>query len=128
MKAKIAIVGSRSFKKQSDFKTMNKFILSKIKIEEISQVVSGGAKGADSLGKKFAGLHKLKYKEFLPDWKTYGRSAGMIRNNYIIRNADIVFAFWDGKSKGTKNSIKIAKDTGKDLFLFLFKKTILKGD
>ena len=72
-------------------------------------IVSGGANGADTLAKRYAIEHSLNYKEYLPDWKTYGKRAGFIRNQDIIDNSDFVFAFWDGASAGTKNSIDLAK-------------------
>lgn len=45
---------------------------------------------------------------YIPDWELYGKSAGPIRNRKMVSKSDVVFAFWDGKSKGTKNSIDTA--------------------
>ena len=49
------------------------------------------------------------------DWERYGRGAGMIRNKQIIADADVVIAFWDGASKGTKNSVELARKAKKKL-------------
>ena len=78
-------------------------------------IVSGGAKGADSLARHYAVVNDIELVEFIPDWKKYGRGAGMKRNKDIIENCDYCIAFWDGKSKGTKNSINLAKKSNKGL-------------
>lgn len=70
--------------------------------EDTTEIVSGGAKGVDSSAREYAQAHDIKLTEFLPEYEKYGRSAPLKRNITIIENADIVLAFWDGKSKGTK--------------------------
>jgi hypothetical protein len=114
---KIAIVGSRSF---NDYDLLKESILSKVRIEEIDMMVSGGADGADSLGELFAKLNNIPTKIYRPNWNKYGKKAGIIRNEYIIEYSDIIFAFWDGESKGTKNSIDIAQRKGKELNIIVF--------
>lgn len=57
---------------------------------------------------------------FIPDWKKYGRSTGIRRNKDIIDNSDIVVAFWDGESRGTKNSINQAKKADKPCHIHYF--------
>ena len=116
---KIAIVGSREF---TDYKLLMSTILSKIMYSDITCVVSGGAKGADKLGEQFAdelGIEKLIFK---PDWNQYGKRAGYMRNIDIINAADIVFAFWDGVSKGTLHSINLAKSTSKVIHIIQYTK------
>lgn len=109
----VAVIGSRSFK---NFELL-KNTLSKI---EISLIISGGADGADSLAERYAREQSIPTKIFLPDWKKYGKSAGMIRNTDIINEADIVVAFWDKSSKGTKDSIDKANKLDKKLILVTF--------
>lgn len=105
---KIAIIGSRGFNDYDLLKyTMEKY--------DASTIISGGAKGADSLAKKYANEFSLELIEFLPDWSKYGRSAGFIRNLDIINNSDVVVAFWDGTSKGTLHSITTSQKKGKPL-------------
>ena len=108
----IAIIGSRGF---YDYIILENTLLEFISIEKPSdiKIVSGGAIGADSLGKQFAIKHNLHHIEFLPDWKKFGRGAGIRRNTTIIENSDIVFAFWDMKSKGKNDSINKAIKMGK---------------
>lgn len=79
------------------------------------KIISGGARGADTLAERFASEFCLDTLIFKADWSLYGKSAGYIRNNDIIKSADIVFAFWDGKSKGTKHSIDLANKYNKGL-------------
>ena len=78
------------------------------------QVISGKAKGADSLGEIWArDFTDMPVLEFPADWDKHGRRAGWIRNNQMAEVATHVVAFWDGKSRGTKMMIDIARD--KDL-------------
>lgn len=99
----IAVVGSRNFR---DYTFLSK-ILSKV--SNITSIVSGGADGADSLAEQYAELHGIRLKLFLPEYEKYGKSAPIIRNRDIISNADMCIAFWDGKSRGTKHTISLAK-------------------
>lgn len=99
----IAIVGSRSFNDYSLMKSECSFI------DENDTIVSGGAKGADSLAKRLSHNIGCKYLEYPAQWDLYGKSAGYRRNVDIIKRADVVLAFWDGKSKGTKHSIGLAE-------------------
>ena len=73
-------------------------------------IISGGARGADMLAEAWAeeyGFNKIIHHA---DWDTHGKSAGFIRNQQMIdENPDLVIAFWDGKSKGTKHTLGLAK-------------------
>lgn len=109
---KLAIVGSRKF---NDYNKMCDFVLSKFKLEDIEVVVSGGAKGADSLAEKFANDNNIPISIKAADWKKYGKAAGPIRNKLIIEEADAVVAFPASDSKGTLHDIKLAQQMGKRL-------------
>ena len=78
----------------------------------ITEIVSGGARGADKLGELLAKNEKLPVKLFEADWDTHGKSAGYIRNSEMADYGDILLAFWDGKSKGTKHMIDLATKKG----------------
>jgi hypothetical protein len=80
-------------------------------------LVSGGAKGADTLGERYAKEHNIETKIFLPDWEKYGKKAGFLRNTDIINEAELIIAFWDGQSKGTKDSIDKAFKSEKKLLI-----------
>lgn len=109
---KIAVIGSRSF---DDYPKMKK-VLDSLK-DKITGIVSGGAKGADSLAEKWASENDVPIVIFFPNWDKYGKKAAMIRNKLIIDECDQVVAFWDGKSPGTRNSLSIARIQNKKYFI-----------
>lgn len=106
----LAIIGSRNFNDYNLLKGVCDNIRNKY---DITHIVSGGAKGADSLGEQYAELNGLRKIIYLPDWEKHGKAAGFIRNKEIIRDADFVVAFWDGISKGTLHSINLSKESNK---------------
>ena len=110
---KIAVIGSRSF---SDFKLLEKVLST----HNITEIISGGARGADSLAEQYAKEHNIKTTVFLPDWNKYGKSAGFRRNSDIIEACDEVIAFWDGVSRGTLDSIMKASKLKKRLHVYKF--------
>ena len=103
---KLAIIGSRTY---NNFEELEYRINSIFDISKISLIISGGAAGADSLGEKFALKYNIPTKIYYPDWKNLGKSAGFVRNINIIKVCDILIAFWDGNSKGTKHSLDLAE-------------------
>jgi len=103
----IAVVGSRRF---TSYDTLVDVLAEHV--TSLDALVSGGAAGADSLARKYAIEYGLKIVEYLPEWKKYGRAAGPIRNKLIVDDADVLIAFWDQKSKGTNNSIALARKKG----------------
>jgi hypothetical protein len=108
---KVAVVGSRSF---NDYEKLKQTL---DQTPDISRIISGGAKGADSLAEQWArekGIETVVYK---PDWAKYGRGAGVVRNRLIIEDCDYCIAFWDGESKGTKSSIDYCKKLNKRLLV-----------
>jgi hypothetical protein len=109
----VAVIGSRDFK---DYEKV-KQTLSKL---NITLIVSGGAKGADTLGERYADEHNIPKKIFLPDWEKHGKVAGFLRNTDIINEAELIVAFWDGHSKGTKDSINKAEKQGKKIIIVQF--------
>ena len=106
---KVGIVGSREFKNYELFSDVMKQYLS-----DISWVVSGGAPGADSLAEKWAKENKKMLTIYPADWFNFGKRAGYVRNTDIVKNSDMIIAFWDGKSKGTKHTIGLTQKMGKE--------------
>lgn len=96
----VAIIGSRN---------LGVIGLENFLPENVTGLVSGGAKGVDTCARKYAQAHNIPLTEFLPDYTRYGRSAPLKRNLEIIAYADLVLAFWDGKSRGTKYVIDNCK-------------------
>ncbi len=101
---KIAIIGSRNVK----FINLDEYLL-----RNITEIVSGGAKGVDTCAKEYAEKNNIKLTEFLPEYNKYGKAAPLKRNLQIIEYADEVLAFWDGKSKGTKYVIDMCQKSNK---------------
>jgi len=115
---KLAIVGSRTF---NDYRLLVETMWTHFPISYNKyEIISGGAMGADSLGQALAKNWELKYTVFKPDWDKYGKPAGFIRNQQIVDTCDIVLAFWDGKSKGTQDTINKAKKAKKPTFVVYF--------
>ena len=100
---KVGIVGSRGF---SGLEKVRDYVKS---LDKDTIIVSGGAKGVDETAEKMGEELGMKVVLFKPDWKKYGRGAGIVRNKEICEYSDMVCAFWDGKSKGTLNTIDTAK-------------------
>ena len=90
---KIAVIGSRDLKVEN----LGDYLSS-----DVTEIVSGGAKGIDTCAREYAKENRLKLTEFLPDYKRFGRGAPLKRNLEIVAYADCVIAFWDGTSRGTK--------------------------
>lgn len=104
---KIIIAGTRYF---DDYELMKATLDPYLKGRTDVEIVSGGANGADKLGEQYANEHGFPVKRFPADWEKYGRKAGPIRNGEMADYADGCFIFWDGKSRGTKSMITLAKD------------------
>lgn len=90
---------------------------------EVSEVVSGKAKGVDTLGEVWALKHNVPVGAFPADWNAHGRSAGPIRNRQMAEYADALIAIWDGESKGTANMIQQARKNKLNVFIYLVKDT-----
>lgn len=103
---KVAVIGSRNLKIDD---------LGKYLPAETTEIVSGGAKGVDTSAREYALANSIKLTEFLPDYAKYKRGAPLKRNIQIVEYSDMVIAFWDGKSKGTKFVIETCKKIQKQL-------------
>lgn len=125
---KVIIAGSRSI---TDFETVKKAI--ECCPFSISEVVSGGAKGVDLLGEKYAGEENIPKEVFKPSWSNlevpgaivktnkygkYNAKAGIDRNEEMGDYADALIAVWDGKSKGTQHMIGYMEFLDKDVFIY----------
>ena len=109
---KVIVAGSRS---------ITDYYIVKEAIEDsgfkITEVVCGGAKGVDSLGRDWSFFNVIPVKEFPAKWKKYGKKAGIIRNTEMIEYADAIVAVWNGRSKGTKHCIDLAVKKGLDYYI-----------
>lgn len=95
---KFGIVGTRTFDDYEFFKKNTEFFF-------INEIHTGDARGVDSMARKYAIEKDLPLTIHCADWDFYGKAAGPIRNVTIIESVDMILAFWDGKSVGTKQVI-----------------------
>lgn len=90
----------------------NEIVANRNDISEVV-IISGTARGADRLGELYAERTNSKIKRFPADWDNLGKRAGYVRNaemaKYAAKGIGVLVAFWDGKSKGTKHMIDLAK-------------------
>lgn len=109
------VIGSRDF---NDFKFAERCINQLRGYNEVC-IVSGGAKGADSIAKDYAEKYQLPFVVYPADWSK-GKGAGFLRNTQIVEDCDLLVCFWDGKSRGTKDSIDKARERKINTVLFYF--------
>uniref|UniRef100_A0A6C0BN01 YspA cpYpsA-related SLOG domain-containing protein n=1 Tax=viral metagenome TaxID=1070528 RepID=A0A6C0BN01_9ZZZZ len=117
---KLAIVGSRDFQNEVQFNDWMREALAEWSAETTPPilVVSGGARGADSLGEKWANARGIETLIFKPDWKTHGKRAGILRNYDIISAATHVIAFPSRHGRGTQHSIRVAREQQKPVLVY----------
>jgi len=133
---KVIIAGTRSF---NDYEFLKQKCDYYLKNEDNIVIVSGKASGADSLGEQYAQEKKYKIKEFPADWSnldlkpsiirkrsdgtTYNAYAGIHRNEEMAKYADALILFYDGKSKGSKAMLELAKKYNLKIKVVLYEKT-----
>lgn len=107
---KVAVIGSRGL----SIENLEDYIP-----DGTTEIVSGGAHGVDASAREYALRRGLKLTEYLPEYSRYGRAAPLKRNITIIENADLVLAFWDGKSRGTQYVIDNCKKRNIPLKIYI---------
>ena len=127
---RIIIAGSRDF---NDYELLKREALNILKQnnrpKDTVKIISGTARGADTLGEQFAKEFGLEVKKFIPDWDRLGKRAGYIRNAEMAKyatkddNNGMLIAFWDGKSKGTKHMIDLANRYGLEVHVVNYKES-----
>ena len=121
---KLAVTGSRTF---CDYAWLEQCLLRSFRVEDIEAVVSGGARGADTLAARFARRHGIALIEIRADWERHGKKAGPMRNSEIIREADVLAAFWDGASAGTRDTLAKARRAGLRVLIYPCSRGPLEG-
>ena len=124
---RVIIAGSRDF---NDYELLKKsaieIITKKTMLPDLTRIISGGARGADTLGERFANEMGLEISRFIPDWDGLGKRAGYVRNAEMAKfavednNDGMLIAFWDGQSRGTKHMIDLAKRYGLEVHVVNF--------
>ena len=117
---KLIIAGSRNVTEYDELK--HAIVNLSIVIHDVTEVVSGGARGADALGEKFAKEYNIPLKIFPANWDKHGKSAGYIRNAEMAKYADTLLALWDEESRGTKHMIDLMSKEKKKTYVYVVKK------
>jgi hypothetical protein len=112
----VAIVGTRDFQTPAiaaHFKqAVEKYVNA---LPPGTVVVTGGARGVDSWAEQAAVAAGLMVVVYTAKWRELGKAAGMIRNTEIVKRCDRLVAFWNGKSRGTADTITKARKAGKSV-------------
>lgn len=115
---KITITGSRNW-------TNTDLLIETLERYTITELIHGGATGADQLAANWAKEKSIKITERKPDYDTHKSTATHVRNSEMVQMADGVIAFWDGESKGTASTIEKARKAGKLLQVVMIDENIL---
>lgn len=102
------IAGCRDYNNYNEAKEFIDSCLSDIRKEYSIVIISGGAKGADAIGERYATENGFAIERYPANWEKYGRSAGPRRNMQMTIACDLVICFWDGKSRGSRSMIDCA--------------------
>jgi len=117
---KLIIAGGRNFNDYDLLKEKVDYYLKNT--NESVEIVSGKAKGADTLGERYAKENGYGLSLFPADWNRYGKGAGYIRNKEMAEYATHCICFWDGESRGTKMMIDLAKERDLKVRVINYKK------
>ncbi|OYT14606.1 MAG: hypothetical protein B7C24_17425 [Bacteroidetes bacterium 4572_77] len=114
---KVIIAGSRTI---ADYNIVKNAIKQSGWLDEITIIVSGGARGVDQLALKFAEDYNITTTVFHPDWKKYRKGAGYKRNVEMANYGDRLIAIQRNFSKGTDHMIETMLKMNKKVFLNQF--------
>lgn len=123
---RIIVAGGRDFDDYELLKATLKEYIDGLDVVDLSQIViiSGAARGADTLGEHFAYDYGISIRRFPAKWDELGKRAGWVRNaemaKYAAEKHGVLFAFWDGKSRGTKNMIDLANRYGLEVHVVYY--------
>lgn len=109
---RLIIAGGRDFTDYELLRDRCDFKLSSVDTTHDITIISGGARGADSLAQQYSTDRNYALEIMEADWDTHGKSAGYKRNQAMSDVATHLIAFWDGESRGTKHMIDIATRAG----------------
>ena len=122
---KVIVAGSRTF----NYPELLDKVLSKYRLFHFNftELIHGGARGADTLAMLWAEKNDIPVRCFPADWDKYGKKAGYIRNKQMAEYGEILIAFWDGQSKGTRMMIELAKEHNVNVIIVKYAWDELKG-
>jgi predicted Rossmann fold nucleotide-binding protein DprA/Smf involved in DNA uptake len=118
MPIKIGVSGTRFNNDYANFCLLFNSALSDLN-DHIALIISGGAKGVDTMAGRWAREHQIPLSEHKPDWDKFGKGAAFIRNKEIVDECDVLIAFplANGESHGTENTIATARKQGKKVIV-----------
>lgn len=101
---KLLIAGSRG---------ITDFDLSEHVPKDTEMIISGGAKGIDTVASEYAVKHNIPITIVRPQYEQFGIAAPIKRNEQMVEMADEILVVWDGASRGTKSTIDLARRMNK---------------
>lgn len=107
---KVLVVGSRS---------IEHFDLSAYMPTDAEMIISGGARGIDTVAEKYADQYGISKLIMRPDYRRFGKAAPLKRNEKMVEAADLVLVIWDGVSRGAKYTAEYAKKKGKEVLVII---------
>ena len=118
---KLIIAGSRDLTLKYPL-AISDFVTHFLDGDRPKEVVSGGAKGIDTLGEEYAGSRYIAVKKFEADWYANGKAAGPMRNKQMAKYADKALIIWDGESRGSANMKEEMLKLGKPIYEVIIRK------
>ena len=111
---RVAIVGSRHF---PDPDRVEAFVES---LPAGTRLVTGSASGVDASATRAARRRGLAVQVVAAGFEeARDPSAGEARNQRLVDGCDLLVAFWDGASTGTRATVNRALDSGREVQVFV---------
>jgi hypothetical protein len=124
---KLCICGSRNLKEDFDLEYLHSIITTRF--TNITEIISGGAKGADKIGEAYAAQYKIKLSKFLPNYSKYpAKVAPLRRNETMAYECDYILCLWNGTSRGSKYMCDFARKLGKQVEIIILDDSYFKQE
>ena len=117
---KIIVAGGRDFTDRDRIRNICRIYFCNSWLNAADVLISGGCRGADALAQEWAENSGFDFILHPADWDKHGRAAGPIRNRQMAQDGNMLIAFWDGKSRGTKNMIEEALKAGLEVHVYRY--------
>lgn len=124
---KLCVCGSRNLKEDFDLEYLHSIIIDKFG-SSVTEIVSGCAKGADTVGELYAAKYNLILTKFPARWSEFGRKAGILRNIEMSDYSNYILALWDGISRGTKHNILYSRNCNKHIEVVILDESYFKKE
>lgn len=122
----LIVAGSRNFNNYEYIKASLDYLLYDLVKEKYPiTIISGTAKGADTLGERYAKERGYGIIRMPANWEEFGKRAGYIRNAEMANKVKEegfggCACFWDGKSPGTNWMIKLCEEKQIDCYIYKY--------